>query len=136
MASDETIVFDIIGWHVVEVMGIEGGFVVSLAPREAGRAERRQARLILTETALEEEVLSTGFQDLAARIVVAATSASGTLTVQFDSGPPIIASPLPDFEAWELSLPGGRLWVCGPGGEVVNFHPVSRMRRLIERIRG
>ncbi|MGE3421914.1 MAG: DUF6188 family protein [Dehalococcoidia bacterium] len=64
--------------------------------------------------------------------MTAASSDNGTLSLEFDTGRAISVSPRAQFEAWEISLSDGRLWVCTPGGEVEQFHPVPRWQSELE----
>jgi len=42
---------------------------------------------------------------------------TGKLEIDFNSGEQIVVKPDPEYEAWNITGPGGLLYVCLPGGD-------------------
>jgi hypothetical protein len=70
--------------------------------------------------------------EIKGRAVGSSIAAKGTLLIHFREGGLLTVEALPQAEAWELRLPGGRQFVCTPGGEVVEFRPTSGFTRFVD----
>ena len=68
------------------------------------------------------------------RSVASSIAVEGTLLIHFHEGGTFTVGALSEAESWDLKLPGGRRFVCTPGGEVVEFRPTSGFTRLVDFI--
>ncbi|MEZ0095741.1 DUF6188 family protein [Streptacidiphilus sp. EB129] len=56
-------------------------------------------------------------------IAKAWSSDDGVLTIQFACGAKLMATPDPDYEAWEIVADDGLRVICMPGGELAIWDP-------------
>jgi hypothetical protein len=93
----------------------DGGYEIQIAGEFSLLACCERIDFTLTEQGLKPD----RFPSLLNQSVTSASADyTGTLILGFDSGTSLRVEPDPDYEAWNITGPRGRMIVCMPGGEL------------------